>query len=134
MKVGAEITEPRSTPIGRLTDAKELQDRLDNEVILTALRVATVTSQNVPVDEGTLRNSYHVHHRKSKPSNPNPLSPPPDKMTAVVGSVLKYAPKIENSGGIAGKGAGAFVSAFQVETNGFPQRIGKIVKDYLNGK
>jgi hypothetical protein len=130
----AEISQDTPRVFALLDDVAEIQKRLDDETIITALRIATVTAQEVPVDEGTLRNSYHVHHSNVQPNNDNPLPAPPDKVTAVVGSVLSYAPVIEERGGRNGIGRDAFGSAYQQEVKGYAQRIGQIVIDYLNGK
>ena len=134
MKVGVEIKEPQTSVIDRLRDVAALQKRVDDEVIITSLRIATVTAQEVPVDTGLLRNSYHVHHASLPPRNANPLPAPPDRVTAVVGSVLEYAPKIEGNGGRDQIGKGAFGSAYVQETNGFSQRVATIVKNYMDGK
>ena len=134
MKVGMEIKEPKISVLDRLRDVAALQKRVDDEVLITAFRIATVTAQEVPVDTGLLRNSYHVHHASAPPRNANPLPAPPDRVTAVVGSVLEYAPVIEGKGGRDQIGKGAFGSAYVQETNGFPQRIATVVKNYLDGK
>ena len=134
MRVGATVEEAKNTAIDALSNPDDLQKLLDDEVVTTALDVMTATARTVPVDEGTLKNSYHVHHSKHSAQNQFPLPAPPDKMTAVVGSVLEYAPVIEAQGGKGGYGMGAFIDAYQTNVDGFALRIANIVKKYVNGE
>lgn len=134
MRVGATVQEANNTVIDTLINHEDLQVLLDAEVVTTALDVMTATARTVPVDEGTLKNSYHVHHTKHSAQNEFPLPTPPDKMTAVVGSVLEYAPTIEARGGKQAFGKGAFIDAYQQNVDGFALRIANIVKKYVNGE